>query len=319
MSEKREIIKQCEYCSNTFTAQKTTTRFCSHQCNSRSYKQRKKEELNTPSTSSRSFKMVGVNYSAMQEIERLSDAYERIKDKEFLSVKETAFLLSIGRTTTYRYLQEGRLKAVQMKGKTFIRRSDIDAMFDNAQEYQSKAKPSVEQKPLTEFYTIEEIKEKYDIKESWLYKIIRENEIPKTLIRGKSNISKSHIDKYFEKTGYNKHQDIEEWYSVEDIIQKYGLTTNAIYSFVSENQIPKKRDGRKTLYSKHDFEVAKGYAKPVQEEYYSVQEAIQKLNLTRDALYHYIKYHNISKIKEGRYIKISKTELDNLFNPQITQ
>lgn len=319
MSEKREIIKQCEYCGNTFTAQKTTTRFCSHQCNSRSYKQRKKEELNVPVSSNRTFKMVGINYSTMKEIERLSDAYDKIKDKEFLSVKETAFLLSIGRTTAYRYLQEGKLKAVQMKGKTFIRRSDIDAMFDNAKEYQSKAKPSAEPKSLTEFYTVEEIKDKYDIKESWLYKVIRENEIPKTLIRGKSYISKSHIDKYFEKAGFNEHQDIEEWYSVEDIMQKYGLTTNAIYSFVSENQIPKKRDGRKTLYSKHDFEVAKGYAEPLQEEYYSVEEAMQKFDLTRDALYHYIKYHNISKVKEGRYIKISKTELDNLFNPQITQ
>ncbi len=319
MSVKREIIKLCEHCGNTFTAQRTTTRFCSHQCNSRSYKQRKKEELNTSSASNRSFKIVGINYSTMQEMERLSAEYEKIEHKEFLSVIETAFLLSVERTTIYRYLKRGRLKAVQMDGKTFIRRSDIDAMFDNAQEYESKAKPSVEQKPLTEFYTVEEIKEKYDIKESWLYKIIRENEIPKTLIRGKSYISRSHVDKYFEKAGYNEHQDIEEWYSVEDIMQKYGLTTNAIYSFVSENQIPKKRDGRKTLYSKHDFEVAKGYAEPVQEEYYSVQEAMQKFDLTRDALYHYIKYHNITKVKEGRYIKISKTELDNLFNPQITQ
>jgi len=46
---------------------------------------------------------------------------------------------------------------------------------------------------------------------------------------------------------------------------------------------------------------------------------MQKYNLTRDSLYHYIKYHKIPKIKEGRYIKISKPELDKLFEIKITE
>lgn len=316
MSKENGIIKVCLYCGEIFTAQRTTTRYCSHKCNSKAYKLRKKEEA---ASASRSFKMVGINYSTMKEMGRISDEYEKIKDKEFLSVQETAFLLSIGRTTAYRYLQEGKLKAVQTKGKTFIRRSDIDTMFDNAEKYQPKAKPTVEPKPITEFYTVEKIKDKFNIKESWLYKVSRENNIPKTLIRGKSYFSKKHIDKYFEKKGFNENQDIEEWYTVNDLMEKYDLTTAAIYSFVSENQIPKKKDGRTVLYSKYDFDVAKGYIEPKEPEYYSVEEAMGKYNLTRDALYHYIKYHNISKVKEGRHIKISKPELDKLFNPQITQ
>ena len=319
MAEKKEIIRQCECCGNIFTAQKTTTRFCSHKCNSKSYKLRKKEEANATPSTGKSFKMVGISYSTMQEIERLSDAYEKIKDKEFLSVQETAFLLSIGRTTAYRYLQEGMLKAIQIKGKTFIRRSDIDLLFDNAGEYQSKAKSIVEPKPLIDFYTVAEIKERFNVKESWLYKIIRENEIPKTLIRGRSYISKSHIDKYFKKKGFNDNEDIEQWYSVNDIVTKYGLSTNAIYSFVAENQIRKKKDGRSVLYSQVDFDVAKGYIEPTVPQYISVPEAMELYNITRDALYHYIKYHTIPKIKEGRNIKIAKTDLDKLFNPLINQ
>ncbi|MBK5719881.1 helix-turn-helix domain-containing protein [Dysgonomonas sp. Marseille-P4677] len=308
MSNKLEIIKKCEYCGKRFVAQRTTTRYCSHTCNSKAYKEDKRKK-----------KVVAINYAVMQEIERISERFEEIRDKEFLSVVETAFLLSIERTTVYRYLHRGQLKGIRMDGKTFIRRSDIDAMFDNAQEYQSKAKPSTEAKPLTEFYTVAEIKEKFNIKESWLYKITRENNIPKTLIRGKSYFSKKHIDKYFEKKGFNENQNIDEWYTVADIMKKYDLSLNAIYSFVSENQIPKKKDGRMVLYSKYDFDVAKGYEKPRELEYYSVEEALEKYNLTRDALYHYIKYHNIPKIKDGRYIKISKPELDKLFNPEIIQ
>lgn len=192
--------------------------------------------------------MVGMNYSTIQEIERISDKYEKIKDKEYFSVSETAFLLSAGRTTIYRYLHDRTLKAVQTNGKTFIRRSDIDEMFDNVEEYEYRAKPSKEQKPLTELYTVAEIKEKFNIKESWLYKIARENNIPKTLLRGISYFSKSHIDKYFEKKGFNENQDVKEWYSVEDIEEKYNLSTAAIYSFVSEQYPTKERRTQSAVF-----------------------------------------------------------------------
>ena len=43
-----------------------------------------------------------------------------------------------------------------------------------------------------------------------------------------------------------------------------------------------------------------------------VAEAMEKFNLTRDQLYHYAKYHNIPKVKKGKYTLISKTELDKL-------
>lgn len=313
MSSKMEISKICECCGKTFIAQKTTTRYCSHKCNSRAYKLKKRDEK--IESAGKTFNMVGINFSTMQEMERISDKYEKIKDKEYLSVSETAFLLGIERTTVYRYLHKGNLKAVQTNGKTFIRRSDIDIMFDNAEQY--RAQPNKEKKSITEFYTVVEIKEKYNIKESWLYKIARENEIPKTLILGKSYFSKKHIDKYFEKKGHNEHDNITEWYSVEDIQEKYDLSIAAIYSFVSEQNIPRKKDGRKVLYSKKNFDIAKGYEQPQEAEYYTTEEAMQKYNLTRDALYHYVKYHNIPKIKEGRYVKISKPDLDKLFNPQI--
>ena len=53
-------------------------------------------------------------------------------------------------------------------------------------------------------------------------------------------------------------------------------------------------------------------------EYYTVEEAMAKYNLTRDTLYHHIRYNNVPKIKDGRYIKISKPELDAIFEQPIT-
>ena len=51
-----------------------------------------------------------------------------------------------------------------------------------------------------------------------------------------------------------------------------------------------------------------------QPEYYTVEEAISKYSISRDALYQYIKRYNIPTNKEGKYIKISKPELDGLMN-----
>lgn len=111
--------------------------------------------------------------------------------------------------------------------------------------------------------------------------------------------------------------NITEWYSVEDIQKKFDMTSVAVYSFVSERKIPKKKDGRTVYYSKEHIDIAKGIAEPVNIQYYTTEEAMEKYSLTRDALYHYVKYHNIPKVKEGRYIKISKVYLDELFDKPI--
>ena len=302
MTNKKGIHKVCEWCNKPFVAQRFSTRYCSHSCNSKAYKEIKKNE------SRKQYEMTGISVKKMQEIEKLSDKYEKIKNKEFLSVSETAFLLSVARSTIYRYLHTGVLAAFQTKRKTFIRRKDIDALFDDTEPY--KAQINKEKKPITDFYTLKEIMDKFNVKETWIYKVVRENKIPKTLIRGKSHFSKKDIDRYFNQKTNDIAENIENWYSVKELQNKYRLTKAAIYSFVSENCIPKKKEGRNVFYSQKHFDLAKGYAVP---EFYSTDEAMQKFNLTRDSLYYHLKQHNIPKVKEGRFIKISKPELDKLF------
>ncbi len=46
---------------------------------------------------------------------------------------------------------------------------------------------------------------------------------------------------------------------------------------------------------------------------------MEKFKITRDQLYHYTKYHQIPKIKKGKYTLISKPELDNLFEDPIIE
>ena len=114
----------------------------------------------------------------------------------------------------------GHLVAYKLSSRlSFVKREEIDKML-NANPYVKKNRSKGED--ITEFYTTTEIKEKYGVKESWIFKVAKENNIPKTFSRGKTYWSKKHIDAYFAKKAPNP--DITEWYSVAEIQEKFGMT-----------------------------------------------------------------------------------------------
>ena len=181
-----------------------------------------------------------------------------------------------------------------------------------------KANPYEKRQPrdaitITELYTTAEIKEKFGVKESWIYEIAKEHNIPRTFNRGRTYWSKKHIDSYFAKKAPDA--SITEWYSVAELQEKFGMTLSAIYTFVYKNVIPKRKEGKMVYYSKKHFDIAKGIATPEEPQYYTIPEAMKKYRLTRDQLYHYVKYHNITRIKVGKYTKILRSELDKFFEP----
>lgn len=128
---------------------------------------------------------------------------------------------------------------------TYVRKADIEAMF-NGNTYTKKIKP--EKKPITEFYTTGEIKEKFGVTESWIFKVGKEKNIPKVFHHGKTYWRKTHADKNFAKNIENN--NIVEWYSVSDMMEKFNMTKSAVYCFISDNAIPKKKVKREVFYSK---------------------------------------------------------------------
>lgn len=292
-ASKIEIHKVCEYCGKTFVAWKSTTRFCSKTCNSRNYKQLRREQR-----------------VAAIEKETNTRPIENIKDKAILSPKEVAILLGLSTRNVYYLIDKGSLKASHLSTRiTLIKRKDIDVMLDDNNE-KRKRKSS---QPITEFYTTSEILQKYGISESGLYKTAKCENFPKVFQCGKSYWSKKHIDAYFAKKAVDA--SITEWYSVADMKEKFNMSTTAVYTFVSKFKIPKKRIKKEVLYSKRHVDIAKGIAEPDTPQYYTIKEAIEKFHVTRDQLYHYAKTYNIPKVQEGKYVKLSKKELDELFVP----
>ncbi|WP_304631571.1 helix-turn-helix domain-containing protein, partial [uncultured Muribaculum sp.] len=274
-------------------AQTTVTRFCSKRCSEHSYKERMRQK-----------KMALSNMETSQcNLDRKS------KDKDFLTPTETAQYLGVGRTYIYDCINRGKIKVTRIGRKTLISKADIQAMFDFLSPKESESVEAAEKKAksISDFYTRAEIREKYGVKDSWIYKVVAENNVPKTILRGKAYFSKSHIDRLFSPRKENP--EITEWYSVEDIQDKYGMTHSAIYSLVSKIGIPKRKEGPKVYYSKYHFDVAKGAKSAEDVEFISVPEAMEKYSLTRDQLYHYVKTYKITKLRCGKYVKLNAKEL----------
>ena len=292
------IKKICQWCGVEFEAQKVSTKYCSHRCANLAYKQAVRDKRVKQAE----------NETHYVKTEK---TVENIKDKEYLSIAQAATLLGLSLQAVYKMIYAGHLLAYKLSSRlSFVKRTDIDAML--------KANPYKKRQPkdaiaITELYTTAEIKEKFGVKESWIYEIEKEHNFPRSFNSGMTYWSKKHIDSYFAKK--TPDASITEWYSVPEIQEKFGMTLSAIYSFVSKNVIPKKKEGIIVCYSKKHFDIAKGVAEPEKPQYYTIPEAMEKFNLTRDQLYNYVKYHNITRIKVGKYTKISKSELDEFLAP----
>lgn len=299
MSSNLKITKTCEWCGKEFIARTTSTSYCSHRCSNLAYKERKRQK----------------------KLQDFHEEYARtkpggtaeIEKQEFLTPIQLSRLLGMCRASIYNYISAGVIKTLRLRGKTLIRRKDVESLFDNPPTLECVLIPVKEKEPISEFYTSKEILEKYGISNSCLYEVANREKFPKTQSRGKTLWSKSHVDRYFAKI--KPDESITEWYTTSEIQEKYGMTLSAIYNLVSKEGIPKTKVGKEARYSKIHFDKAKGQEVDDSPQYYTYAEAMAKYNLTRDQLHHYLKYHNITRTKRGKYTYISRKELDDLLAP----
>lgn len=184
VASKIKIKKVCEWCGQEFHALKVCTRFCCKKCNEHSYKARIRKTF--LDDAEREFKE-----------KTIEEPLRKLDEKIYLDIVEAAALLGITRMGLYKLIYSGKPKASKLSSRfTVIIRADIDAML-TAHPYSKSSNTKV--KDITEFYTVQEIKDKYNISESWLYKIGREKNIPRVFKRGKTYWSKQYVEKYFAK------------------------------------------------------------------------------------------------------------------------
>ena len=235
MSSKISVTRKCLECGDHFTAKTTTTRFCSHLCNSRNYKKRKRNE-----------KVRDVESALVQSN---SINYRLLEQKPYLKTSELSELLGLSRSTIYNLINNGTVPIIKVGARTLIKREDIDGLLQSRQVI--KTTPS---RPLiTSFYTAKEIEALFDIGYSWLYQLVRRYNVPFTYHDSRLIVSKPHFDNLMARRESHIGK-IDTWYSIEEIMEKYALTRDMIYARTSKYRIPKKKSGRHVLVSQMHFD-----------------------------------------------------------------
>ncbi|WP_282135740.1 helix-turn-helix domain-containing protein [Seonamhaeicola maritimus] len=116
MSSNIRVQRICQYCNIEFTAKTTVTKYCSDNCAKRAYKARIRSE-----------KIVQSN---IETSKTKTMPFEILKVKEFLTVKEVSQLLNCSVRSTYNYINNGTIKAVNLGQRmTRVKRSEIDKLF----------------------------------------------------------------------------------------------------------------------------------------------------------------------------------------------
>ena len=109
-----EIQRKCQWCGKPFIAHTMVTRYCSKSCNEKAYKEKKRKQRLQEYEERQ-------NEQPMQEV-------GIVGSKLYLSPAETATLLGISRATIYRHMSTGIIRALHLRGRTIILKSDIEKM-----------------------------------------------------------------------------------------------------------------------------------------------------------------------------------------------
>lgn len=184
MSSNILVKRICEFCGITFTAKTTVTRYCSHKCNGRHARQKKKQ--------------LKIKNSELEIAKIPTEALVNPIAAEFLTVKQVATLLNIGTRTIYNLIHCGRIKAVQLSArKIIIKRTEIDRIFEQPEFQVSQRVKQVKQLHPRFYYTMAEAQDELNFSEKALYELIKRNNITKIQKGKHSYVLKSDLDRIF--------------------------------------------------------------------------------------------------------------------------
>ena len=254
-----------------------------------------------------------------------------LQQQEYLTFSKAAILLGCTRQYVYKLVEQGKLPASRLSSRmALVRKSDIEKMFA-ANPYKrvlpcTKPKKSVSKKmkspakgkakeeratdEVLEYYSGEEVKQIYKVKQSWLYASAMRHQIPMCRIAGRNYYSKKHIDAVF---GTTIDLDaIVDWLSPQEVADRYGINLTAVRSYAHRHKIPSKREYGHTYYSQSHFDELRRTDLLSDENYYTVEQVQQLYGLTKANICHIVKVKHIEKTKVGRLNLLLRSDVERV-------
>ena len=285
--------RKCAYCGKVFTTNNGMQKYCSEECAEQAKETKKKRQ---------------------RDFLRAVEPVMVLQQQEYLSFSKAAILLGCTRQYVYKLVEQGKLPASRLSSRmALVRRSDIERMFD-ANPYNrvlpctkpknttSKKKRPVGDKKqkaqstssysdeVLEYYSGEEVKQIYKVKQSWLYASAKRHQIPMCRIAGRNYYSKKHIDAVF---GTTIDTDaIVDWLSPQEVADRYGINLTAVRSYAHRHKIPSKREYGHTYYSQSHF------------------DELRRTDLAN--ICHIVKVKHIEKTKVGRLNLLLRSDVERV-------
>ena len=298
--------RKCAYCGKVFTTNSGMQKFCSEECAEKVKESKKKRQ---------------------RDFLRSVEPVMELQQQEYLTFSKAAILLGCSRQYVYKLVEQGKLPASRLSSRmALVRRSDIEKMFA-ANPYNrvlpcTKPKKSVSKKlknsakeesatdEVLEYYSGEEVKQIYKVKQSWLYASAKRHQIPMCRIAGRNYYSKKHIDAVF---GTTIDLDaIVDWLSPQEVADRYGINLTAVRSYAHRHKIPSKREYGHTYYSQSHFDELRRTDLLSDENYYTVEQVQQLYGLTKANICHIVKVKHIEKTKVGRLNLLLRSDVERV-------
>jgi len=111
------INKICDFCGNEFVAKTLVTRYCSHECNRTHYKKIAKE------------KKLNQYFEKTEKAKAEPLALDSIKEKDFLSIQETATYLGVSKRTIERIIANGSLHVFRANRRVLVSKLSIEELI----------------------------------------------------------------------------------------------------------------------------------------------------------------------------------------------
>lgn len=298
------ISKVCAHCGKEFVAQRVTTMFCSTNC-ARKYRSRQKLEDKRKRVTEETIRQ---NIAARDM---------NSPDSEYIRMTDAAAFLGVSKRTLMRYMEQGIIKSKKLPRVTLIEKKHLRELLASDVSYKVKTKvkidiPKDESNPVFsgDYMTITEAATVYDVPLNVMQHYLRRSDLKFVRYRNTRFYKKDEVDGLVMKRIKDRHPEITEWYSVEDILSTFNITFSHLNGFLYRSSVPKRKDGGKTYYSKVHIDQEFNYLLEI-DKYYTTEELAVKYGADKRKIAKLVQRHGLPKITRGSKIYIEKEPFDH--------
>lgn len=167
-----------------------------------------------------------------------------------------------------------------------------------------------------EYYTVAQIVNKFHTSRRAVWSRCEKYGIKKIYQGRNTFYDKSLVDIHFAEL--IAEVDMNDYYTIDQVKNKFCMTHAAVLSFVQRNDIPRITQGRKVYYSRAHIDTFKSERENVNPLYYTYKEIQEKYKLSKDQINYYVHNYNIPNFKQGRLTIVERKGFDNIIKERMT-